>query len=269
MLRNLMSNDLYNNANGKQQSSLSVGQFPIDLVYLWVDGSDPVWLAKKNATLAAMNEPLHSDAATPDRFDDKDELKFSLRSVEKNMPWINHIYIVTDNQVPKWLNTENPRISIVDHRDIVPPEYLPTFNATALELFLHKIPGLSEHYIFANDDFFAGSPLTPEFFFNPFGDPIVMIREKRYLQNIFSASGFAHAFQRRKLLGRMILNALRLVHELTGKRYYMTVCHSMEAMRKSYMEDIMSQHGDKLIPDTATAFRKQNNIQRIFFPLYN
>jgi hypothetical protein len=268
-----MSNNRFSNANGNQQSSLSAGQFPIDLVYLWVDGSDPVWLAKKNAALAAMNEPVHESAVAsayiPDRWIDKNELKFSLRSIEKFMPWINHIYVVTDSQVPKWLNADNPRISIVDHRDIVPPEYLPTFNSSALELFLHKIPGLSEHYIFANDDFFAGAPSTPEFFFNKSGDPIVMIREKRYFQNIYSASGYAHAFQERQLFGRMTLSTLRLVHELTGKRYYMILCHSMESMRKSYMEDIMSQHGDKLIPDTATTFRKQNNIHRIFFPLYN
>lgn len=243
--------------------------FPIDLVYLWVDGSDPTWLAKKNAALEATNEQVHQSAKSSDRFDDKEELRFSLRSVETNMPWVNHIYIITDNQVPRWLNIANPRISVIDHRDIVPAEFLPTFNSLTVELFSHRIPGLSEHYILANDDYFAGSPLTPEFFFNESGDPVVIVREKRYLQNIFSAIGFENVSQRRKLIGRRILNALRLVFELTGKRYYMFICHSMEPMRKSYAENIVSQHGDKFIRDTSTTFRDRKNIQRIFFPLYN
>ena len=131
------------------------------------------------------------------------------------------------------------------------------------------MPGLSEHYILANDDFFVGSPLMPDFFYSESGDPIVITREKRYFQNIYSTSGFACAFQRRKLLGRTILNALRLVFELTEKPYYMTICHSMEPMRKSYIEDIMLKHGNKLISNTATTFREEKNIQRIFSPLYN
>ena len=82
--------------------------FKIDLVYLWVDGADENWVKKKASALAKLNTfPLSKDAIDDCRFIQCDELKYSLRSVERYAPWINHIYIVTDNQVPKWLNTKN------------------------------------------------------------------------------------------------------------------------------------------------------------------
>ena len=241
----------------------------IDLIYLWVDGADPVWLAKKEAALAPVNRSVHNSAKASGRFDDNDELKFSLRSVSRFMPWVNHVYIITDGQVPPWLDTKNPRVSVTDHRDIIPAQYLPLFNSCAIELFAHRIPGLSEHFILANDDMFVGAPITPEFFFNANGDPIVIVRGKRYFTNIFGNAGFAVAARRRKLVGRRVMNALRLVFDLTGRRYYTTISHSFEPMRKSYMMDILARYGDELIMPTATTFRETGNIQRIFFPLYN
>jgi len=244
---------------------------PIDLVYLWVDGSDPKWLAKKNAALTAIDDSvhLHHAAVEPNRFECKDELKFSLRSVQKYLPWINHVYIITDNQVPAWLNVKHPRVSLVDHSDIVPAEFLPTFNSVALEMFLHRIPGLSEHFIYANDDMFVGSPLNPGFFFNAVGAPIVILREKWYAKNLFSNTWNAETSRRKNLVGTTVRNAVRLVFDLVRLRYHMFFCHVMEPMRKSYLEDIFAQHGSRIIMDTATTFRESKNIQRIFFPLYN
>ena len=238
--------------------------FPIDLVYLWVDSADPKWQAKKNEALATMGKPIDK-AALDGRFECKNELKYSLRSVQKYLPWINHIYIITDDQVPSWLNVENPLISIVDHRDIVPAEFLPTFNSAALELFIHRIPGLSEHFIYANDDMFVGSPLTPDFFFNASGHPIVILREKWYEKSVFLPA----PSRQHSLVGIRVRNAVRLVFHLTGLRYNMSICHAIEPMRKSYLEDIFAQHGSKIITDTATAFREPKNVQRIFYPLYN
>jgi len=251
----------------KKQTQISS---PIDLVYLWVDGSDPKWLAKKNAALAVNNSVhLHHGAVEPNRFECKYELKFSLRSVQKYLSWINHIYIITDDQVPVWLNTKHPCVSIVDHRDIVPEEFLPTFNSSALEMFLHRIPGLSEYFIYANDDMFMNTLLNPDFFFNAAGDPIVILREKWYAKNLFSNTWSAAASRRKNLVGTFVRNAVRLVFDLAGLRYYMFFCHAIEPMRKSYLEDIFAQHGARIIMDTATTFRESKNIQRIFFPLYN
>ena len=112
----------------------------IDLVYLWVDGNDPAWLAKKNAYLPA-DKRVDPEAAGECRFVENDELRYSLRSAERYAPWIRRVYILTDDQTPAWLDTSNPRVRVVSHREIMPAEILPVFNSCAIELFLPRIPG--------------------------------------------------------------------------------------------------------------------------------
>ncbi len=145
--------------------------FPIDLVYLWVDGSDEVWQQKRDYWLQQTGEKrLYS--TNKSRWRDRGELKHSLRSVAQYMPWIRTIYIVTDGQVPSWLNIAHPKIKIVDHKDILPQEVLPLFNSSAIEMGIANIKGLSEHFIYTNDDIFVNAPLTPDFFFDKDGKPI-------------------------------------------------------------------------------------------------
>ena len=93
----------------------------IDLVYLWVDGNDPVWLTKKNEFLPA-DRQVDPQVAGECRYVENDELRYSLRSVEKFAPWIRRVYIVTDDQTPAWLDTSNPRIRVVSHREIMPAD---------------------------------------------------------------------------------------------------------------------------------------------------
>lgn len=134
----------------------------IDLVYLWVNGNDLKWIAKRNACIG---EPSKAEENCKERYVDNDELKFSLRSVEKYAPWIRKIFIVTDSQTPEWLETSHPKIQIVDHTEILPTECLPCFNSVVIEHHLHRIPGLSEHFLYANDDMYINKPVTPETFF--------------------------------------------------------------------------------------------------------
>ena len=141
----------------------------IDLVYLWVDGNDPQWKAKHNACIGRTEE--QSAVNCDGRYADNDELKYSLRSAEKYAPWIHRIFIVTDNQIPIWLNTSNEKIRIVDHQDIMPKVCLPCFNSALIEHFLYKIPGLSEHFLYGNDDMFFNKPVTPSDFFASDGFP--------------------------------------------------------------------------------------------------
>lgn len=140
---------------------------PIDLVYTWVDGSDPAWRERKaRAEAACTGEEINETAVSESRFADRRELMFSLRSVEAYASWINHIYIITDAQIPAWLNTDHPKITVVDHKDIfTDPSKLPVFNSHAIESQLHHIPGLSEHYLYMNDDMFFMRPTSPELFF--------------------------------------------------------------------------------------------------------
>lgn len=140
---------------------------PIDLVYTWVDGDDPQWRAAMTAARGGV-APGEAEATALDdsRFTSRDELRFSLRSVEYYASWFNHIYLVTDGQVPAWLDQEHPRITVIDHRDLFKdPSVLPVFNSHAIESQLHRIEGLSERYVYLNDDVFFMRPTDPELFF--------------------------------------------------------------------------------------------------------
>lgn len=133
--------------------------FPIDVVYTWVDGSDPAH-REKLARFASKKELGNPSIAGAERFTDNDELRYSLRSIDMFAPWVNHIYIITDNQRPEWL-AEHPKITIVDHSEILDVRNLPIFNSSALDSVIHRIPGLSEHYIAFNDDMLLLRPVLP------------------------------------------------------------------------------------------------------------
>ncbi|MCQ9388621.1 stealth conserved region 3 domain-containing protein [Brevibacterium sp. 50QC2O2] len=145
--------------------------FPIDAVFTWVDGNDHVWSQKKQqARSAADLSSINTTAVSESRFSSRSELKYSLRSLEMYAPWIRNIYVVTDGQWPSWLNEDHPKIHRVDHKDIFRDKsVLPTFNSHAIESQLHHIEGLSEHYLYINDDVFFGRPVSPSIFFSTGG----------------------------------------------------------------------------------------------------
>jgi stealth protein CR2/Stealth-like protein len=146
--------------------------FPVDAVYTWVDGDDPAWRERRDGALSGIggHANLNEQAANAARYLSRDELRYSLRSIEMYAPWIRDIYLVTDRQAPAWLDTDHPRIKVVDHRDIfTDPTALPTFNSHAIESQLHHIDGLAEHFLYLNDDVFLGRPVLPEVFFHANG----------------------------------------------------------------------------------------------------
>lgn len=145
--------------------------FPIDAVYTWVDGADPEWVASKRRLGAQLaGHAYHPEANHEARFESKDELKYSLRSMEYFAPWFNKVYIVTAGQVPSWLNVDHPKIVMIDHRDIYDdPDHLPTFNSNSIISRLHHIRELNEHFIYLNDDVMFGRPVRPQDFFLPSG----------------------------------------------------------------------------------------------------
>lgn len=109
----------------------------IDMVYLWCDGNDTAFRRRKQQYLATedSSEKENIEAVGDMRFFDNEELKYSLRSLELYAPWINHVYIVTDRQVPKWLNTDYEKVTVVDHSEIMPQECIPCFNSDVIEYF--------------------------------------------------------------------------------------------------------------------------------------
>lgn len=140
---------------------VSVEREPIDVVITTVDGSDPAWQEKFNTMMSTRTgEPILAKTANAARFTTHDELRFVLRSLHYYAPYVRRIHIVTDAQCPEWLDVSHPKINLVDHKDIIDPQYLPNFNSDAIESCLWKIPGLSERFIYLNDDMLLMAPTS-------------------------------------------------------------------------------------------------------------
>ena len=130
---------------------MSIKNTNIDIVYTWVNSSDKKWQKKYK---------IHAKEIDEKRFTSHNELKYSLRSIYKYAKWINNIFIVTDDQIPHWLNTKHPKIKIIDHKQIFEnKKHLPTFNSQAIECHINNIPNLSERFFYFNDDTFLGNYL--------------------------------------------------------------------------------------------------------------
>ena len=140
---------------------------PIDIVLPWVDGNDPEWRKIKQSYQGSGDE-------REERYRDFGLLKYWFRGIEQCMPWVRTIHFVTMNQVPEWLNTEHPKLHMVDHKDYMPEDCLPTFNSNAIELNIHRIEGLSEQFLLFNDDVFVLKPVKEEQYFKN-GLPVDML----------------------------------------------------------------------------------------------
>ena len=136
----------------------------IDIVVTWVDMNDPQWQEEFNKYSA--NPIIESNGITDARFRDYGFLKYWFRGVEKFAPWVRKIHFVTSGQKPEWLDENHPRLNLVNHRDFIPQEFLPTYNSVVIERYMHKIPGLSDRFVYFNDDFYMIRPIPVERFFN-------------------------------------------------------------------------------------------------------
>lgn len=132
----------------------------IDFVLPWVDGCDPEWSKRKNAYTG---EEITD--SREERYRDWDLLRYWFRAAEVFTPWVNKIWFICDQEPPAWLNKSNPKLRIVRHEDYIPQKYLPTFSSHTIEHNLHRIQGLSEQFVYFNDDMFLLRPLNPSFFF--------------------------------------------------------------------------------------------------------
>lgn len=135
---------------------------PIDFVIFWVDDTDPAW---REAFLAARRKAGEGDDASTIRVRCWHNLHYWFRAVERFAPWVRRVHLVTWGHLPAWLEREHPRLRIVNHRDFIPAEYLPTFNSLTIGLNLHRIGGLSEQFVVFNDDMFLTRACRPGDFF--------------------------------------------------------------------------------------------------------
>lgn len=151
---------------------------PIDVVVTWVDDSDPAWRAERDRYLRRSGSAHETrDAASDARFHSLDELRYALRGVDQHAPWVNDVVLVTSGQcLPSWLDPTSVRV--VTHQEILPAAALPTFNSHAIESAVWRIPGLTEHFVYLNDDVLIRRSVGPNDFFTPTGNPRVCLTSK-------------------------------------------------------------------------------------------
>ena len=135
----------------------------IDFVITWVNMNDPEWQNEFSKYSADRNNT--KNGVSKARFRDYGFLKYWFRGVEKFAPWVRKIHFVTSGQKPDWLDESNPKIHLVSHKDFIPAEFLPTYNSVVIERYMYRIPGLAEHFVYFNDDFYIINRIGKERFF--------------------------------------------------------------------------------------------------------
>lgn len=228
--------------------------FPIDVVYTWVDGADPAWLRRKQERLAHTHgTATHVRGAADSRYTPHDELRYSLRSLEMFAPWVRHVYLVTDDQVPDWLDTSHPRVRVVSHRELFADSAaLPTFNSQAIESQLHRIPGLSEHFLYFNDDFFIGRPVEPELFFASNG-------LARFFLSTVKIGGMPVS-DRDSLVMAAAKNNRDLVSAQFGASVTARFKHVPYPLRVSVLQDLEDRFASDLTRTATTPFRSMDDV---------
>ena len=180
----------------------------IDFVVTWVDMDDPKWkadFAKHSGKIDNLKNEM-----TEARFRDHGLLRYWFRGLEKFAPWVRKVHFVTCGQKPEWLNIDHPKLQLVNHSDYIPSQYLPVFNSTLIESYIHRIPDLAEHFVYFNDDFFIINHLTQErFFTNGLPNDIAAFRHN---------SGIG-------LWSKTLKNNIRLINERFDKREVLSRDH--------------------------------------------
>ncbi|MGP5836667.1 stealth conserved region 3 domain-containing protein [Brachybacterium alimentarium] len=223
-------------------------EFPVDAVYTWVDGADDAWRGKR---AAASGDASPSDLAGGEiRFRNRDELRYSLRSLYAHAPWIRRIYIVTDGQRPSWLR-DGDRVKIVDHRDLFPdPSVLPVFNSHAIETVLHRIPGLAEHFIYFNDDTFLLREQAPEAYFTSVG-------QAKFFPSPTKINDLGELAQPHEAAG---VNNRNLLERDFGVSISQGVLHTPYPQRVSTLNRICDQYPEHVEGTRQSKFRSSRDI---------
>jgi hypothetical protein len=224
---------------------------PIDVVYTWVDGSDPAWQARR-APVAPSTGGVDASAS---RYHDRDELRYSLRSLRANAPWVRRIFLVTDQQRPSWLVGDE--VTVVDHRELFPdPEVLPTFNSHAIETVLHRVPDLAEHFVYFNDDVFLGRPVAADVFFSPGG--LARVSFSATTIDYLSDEPYARAWR----------GMADLVEQHYGARPLHVLRHTPHPMIRSEMAHLEEEFPEEFARIRGQRFRGEGDIPPVALSRY-
>jgi hypothetical protein len=253
---------------------------PIDFVMTWVDDTDEQWLAEKNeyAPKYMKNNTINGDC----RYRDWDILKYWFRSVEKYATWVRKIHFVTCGHLPDFLNVNHPKLNIVKHSDYIPQEYLPTFSARAIELNFHRIPDLTEQFVYFNDDMFLNAPLSQEDFFKG-GKPCTQFLERSFvptdnlwLHVVLNDMGLINKhFSKRDFVKKNLFKYLNPKYGKRNKYHLLTIAcrnfHEIENMHvaspllKSTLEEVWEKEHDVLDATSRDKFRTLSGVNQYIF----
>ena len=232
----------------------------IDIVYTYVDGNDQNWLQKKSFAEDSTNIIEHN-ANDSARYMDNEELKYSLRSIEKYAPWINNIFILTDNQTPAWLNIGNTKIKVIDHKDIFyDKSSLPCFNAKAIETQIHHIENLSERFIYFNDDMFLGRLSCPEDFFDKDGKPNIFVSEFFPFPSKKAFDFDKRVDSRKNDYQESVIRSRILYKNKFNKSIYYNIRHGVKPLLKSVLFKLEKALADDVKRTSSSKFRSGNDI---------
>ena len=233
----------------------------IDAVITWVDGNDPQHIAKREQ-FGDKKKLNRDDVAGSTRFTSVGEIFYCVASLNKFAPWLNKIYIVTDNQDPMvgdFIQKHFPEgsipVEIVDHKVIFEgyEQYLPTFNSISIESMTWRIPGLAEHYIEFNDDLILAAPTTPEDFFPREGEVVCYGKPYRSLVVTLSQLMRRHRDGSKQVsFKETMLNAAKL---LGYKRSFIKIYHTPKALLRSTYEKFFTEHPELLVKNISHRFR--------------
>jgi len=230
-------------------------RFDIDIVYTWVTSDDAEWLNKRNYYANNWEGGASPFAKEKSRFDDHNEIFFSLIGVGKFMPWVRNIYIVTDAQIPSVPESVKNKVFIIDHRDIIPDEFLPTFNSHVIEAFLYKIDGLSEHFIYFNDDFFVSKEVSASHFFQSNDIASLFIGNKEFTVDGCKKTATSIACH----------NSNALFMEEFGLSFNRNLVHTYVPLRKTYYQLAHENFGGSMTCFFPNKFRSFTDINMATF----
>lgn len=223
----------------------------VDVIYTWVDSSDPEWMRDRDQW-SGQTEVQMVSAANDERYLDREELKYSLRSLNMFAPFVRNVYLVTHGHSPSWL-AQNDRIRVVPHHEIFPdPTVLPTFNSHSIEASLHRIPGLAENFIYFNDDVFLGREVRFEDFYTKGGliksrfSPTAFVAEEEPDPDAIPTDWASY-------------NAARLIREELGFSFLRKLKHVPHPMKRSLLEE-MEERFPRVFEETRAArFRSHSD----------
>jgi Stealth protein CR2, conserved region 2/Stealth protein CR3, conserved region 3/Stealth protein CR4, conserved region 4 len=225
--------------------------YDIDVVFSWVDGIDPALSSSRAPLLAraVLGDGDDADARTRQ----VDELRYALRSVDQNAPWVRRVFIATDSRLPGWLIADHPKVTVVRAADhFSDPGALPTFNSHAVESQLHHIDGLAEHFLYCNDDMFFGRPLAPSMFFTPAGI-------SRFVESPIRIGGGMPATIRSGH-ENAARNNRRLLADRFGYLITRHLAHSPAPLRRSVLAELEAEFPGEFAATQASRFRSATDI---------